>query len=108
MACPVCKSKVNGNLGEHIRKVHGEQELKQAFLEAKESGTSDPKIGALYGITFKQLEKIITEAYGVNISTLKKPKRIKRWTPRNFREETTTVWSFKRRGDWATHEHIKR
>jgi hypothetical protein len=24
--------------------------------------------------------------------------------PKNFKEETTTVWSFKQRGDWATHD----
>jgi SAM-dependent methyltransferase len=34
---------------------------------------------------------------------LKRPKRIKRWQPTNFREEMTTVWSFKQRGNWATH-----
>ncbi|MCS7286583.1 MAG: DNA methyltransferase [Anaerolineae bacterium] len=29
---------------------------------------------------------------------------MKRWCPPNFRLETTTVWSFKQRGDWATHD----
>jgi DNA modification methylase len=57
----------------------------------------------LFGITFRQLEKIITEAYGINISVLKKPKAVKSWEPKNFIEETSTVWSFKQRGNWATH-----
>lgn len=102
--CPVCKNEVNTNLGEHIEKVHGEDEFKKAVLKTKESGVPDPEIGALFNVTFRQLERIITEAYGINISVLAKPKRIKYWAPKNFREETTTVWSFKQRGDWATHD----
>ncbi len=101
--CPVCKN-VNANLGEHIAKAHGEEEFKKAVLKAKESGVPDPEIGALFNITFRQLEGIITEAYGINISVLTRPKKIKYWAPKNFREETTTVWSFKQRGDWATHD----
>ncbi|WP_456487856.1 DNA methyltransferase [Candidatus Alkanophaga liquidiphilum] len=102
--CPICKVRISGNIGEHIRKVHGEKEFKKAILKAKENGMPDPEIGEVFGITFRQLEKIITEAYGINISVLKKPKKIKYWSPRKFKEETTTVWSFKQRGDWATHD----
>lgn len=31
-------------------------------------------------------------------------KRIKRWEPDDFELEMTTVWSFPKRGDWATHD----
>ena len=103
-SCPMCFKPINGNLGEHIRSKHGEEKFKQAVLRAKERGMPDPEIGELFGITFRQLEKIITEAYGINISTLKKPRKIKYWAPKDFKEETTTVWSYKRRGDWATHD----
>lgn len=102
--CPVCGAIVDGNLGEHIRKVHSENAFKNAVLKAKEIGMPDAEIGEVYRINFKQLEEIITEAYGINISVLKNPKRVKYWAPRKFREETTTVWSFKQRGDWATHD----
>ncbi len=102
--CPVCDVVVEENLGEHIRNVHGEGTFRNAVLKAKESGMPDPDLGAIYGITFKQLQEIITEAYGINISVLKRPKKVKYWAPRKFREETTTVWSFKQRGDWATHD----
>jgi len=102
--CPICKVKISGNIGEHIRNVHGEEEFKRAILKAKENGMPDPEIGEIFGITFRQLEKIITEAYGINISVLKKPKKIKYWALKNFKEEATTVWSFKQRGDWATHD----
>jgi DNA modification methylase len=101
--CPICHALVSSNLGQHIRDTHGEEDFKRTILKEKECGMSDPEIGSLFGITFRQLEKIITEAYGINISVLKKPKAIKSWVPKNFVEETTTVWSFKQRGNWATH-----
>ena len=101
--CPICHVFIANSLGEHIRKEHGEEEFRQAILKAKEEGMPDPEIGSLFGITFKQLEEIITEAYGINISTLKKPKKVKSWVPKNFKEKNTTVWSFKQRGNWATH-----
>lgn len=78
-------------------------ELKQEIIKAKAEGLSDVEIGRKFGISFKQLEKILTEAYGANIAPPRKPLRIKYWAPKNFKEETTTVWSFKHRGDWATH-----
>ena len=31
-------------------------------------------------------------------------KRITKWEPENFEPEMTTVWSFPKRGDWATHD----
>ena len=102
--CPICHVFITISLGEHIREKHGEEEFRHAVLKAKEGGMPDPEIGSLFGITFKQLEEIITEAYGVNISILKNPKKVKYWAPKNFKEESTTVWSFKQRGDWATHD----
>jgi len=101
--CPICHTLVSNNLGRHIRDTHGEEDFKRTILKAKERGMSDPEIGPLFGITFRQLEKIITEAYGINISVLQKPKTVKSWGPKNFVEEATTVWSFKQRGNWATH-----
>jgi DNA modification methylase len=102
--CPICHMAALNNLGEHIRSTHGEEGFRRAVLEAKAGSMSDPEIGSRFGITFKQLEKLITETYGINISALGKPKKIKYWTPKDFKEETTTVWSFKQRGNWATHD----
>lgn len=31
-------------------------------------------------------------------------KKITKWEPENFELEMTTVWSFPKRGDWATHD----
>lgn len=77
--------------------------LKSLLLKAKAEGMPDPEIGAYFGVSFNY--KVITEAYGANITVLKRPKKVKRWEPPNSREETTTVWSFKQRGDWATGSH---
>jgi len=102
--CPICQEEVSERLSSHIRAIHGEDALKSLLLKAKAEGMPDPEIGAYFGVSFNYLEKVITEAYGANITILKRPKKIKRWEPPNFREETTTVWSFKQRGDWATHD----
>ncbi len=101
--CPFCHQVVVGHLGEHIKKVHGDKYFKQAVLEAKKSGISDEEIGKRFGISYRQLEQIITENYGANVSTLNPSKKVRAWAPKNFKEETTTVWSFKSRGNWATH-----
>jgi len=102
--CPFCNASISENMGDHIKKEHGEESYKLAVLKAKEKGIPDHRIGDLFNINFKRLESIITEAYGVNISMLKKPKKIRTWEPNDFKEETTSVWSFRRRGGWATHD----
>jgi len=80
-----------------------ERELQEAVLQEKIKGTSDVEIGRKYGVTFKYIEKLITKTQGISISTLKVSKRIKTFYPEDFEEEKTTVWSFKKRGNWATH-----
>lgn len=101
--CPVCGDEYPAILGDHIRVVHDEDTLKELIFSDKEQGIPDVKIGALYGISFNYLEKVITERTGTNISLLK-AKKIKSWEPKNYHSETSTVWSFKNRGNWATHD----
>lgn len=103
LKCPYCNKKIDKNLGEHIKKSHGENKFKEAVIDAKIKGTQDSEIGEIFGITFRELEKIITERFGINISTFK-DKKIKTFYPQNFKLENTTVWSFKNRGNWATHD----
>ena len=79
------------------------KDLEQAILIEKEKGTSDIQIGKKYGVTYKYIEKVVTKTKGINISKLNGKKVIKRFCPTDFEEEKTTVWSFKHRGDWATH-----
>ena len=80
-----------------------EKELQKAILQEKARGTPDIEIGQRYGVTFRYIERLITRSQGLNISALKVSKKIKTLYPKNFKEEQTTVWSFKQRGNWATH-----
>jgi len=95
-SCPICHRYQGENLTEHIRKEHSDEEIREAVLKAKKEGMPDAQIGRVFGVTFRQLESIITEAYGINVSNLKKIAKINSWGPPNFKEETTTIWSFKR------------
>ena len=80
-----------------------EKEVQQAILQEKVRGTPDIEIGQKYGVTFRYIERLITQTHGLNISTLMGSKKIKSLHPKDFKEEQTTVWSFKQRGNWATH-----
>ncbi|HBY57480.1 MAG TPA: hypothetical protein DEG96_06430 [Candidatus Atribacteria bacterium] len=80
-----------------------ERELQEAILEEKRKGIPDLEIGKKYGVNFKYIERLITRSQGLNISNLKIYKKINSLYPKDFREEKTTVWSFKQRGNWATH-----
>jgi DNA modification methylase len=80
-----------------------EEELQEAILQEKVKGTPDLAIGQKYGVTFRYIERLITRSQGLNISALGVSKKIKTLYPKDFEEEQTTVWSFKQRGNWATH-----
>jgi len=80
-----------------------EGKLHEAILQEKIKGTPDLEIGQKYGVTFRYIERLITRSQGLNISALKVSKKIKTLHPKDFKEEQTTVWSFKQRGNWATH-----
>lgn len=81
-----------------------EKELREAILREKEKGTPDIEIGRKYRVTFRYIERLITQSQGLNISSLKKvSKKVKTLYPKDFKEEQSTIWSFKQRGNWATH-----
>lgn len=80
-----------------------EKELQEAILQEKARGTPDLEIGQKFGVTFRYIERLITRSQGLNISALKVSKKIKTLYPKDFKEEQTTVWSFRQRGNWATH-----
>jgi len=79
------------------------KELQEAILQEKARGTPDLEIGQKYGVTFRYIERLITKSKGINVSSLNVSKKVKTLYPKNFKEEQTTVWSFKQRGNWATH-----
>lgn len=77
--------------------------LDDLILQDKLKGVSDTEIGKKYGVSFKYIEKVIRNYNGVALSKLVHKKKIKKFIPENFKEEKTTVWSFRHRGNWATH-----
>jgi hypothetical protein len=58
-SCPICHNYQSDYFGSHIRNEHGDKAFEEAVLKAKEAGMQDSHIGRVFGITFKQLEKII-------------------------------------------------
>jgi len=80
-----------------------EKELQEAILREKTRGTPDLEIGQEYGVTFRYIERLITKSKGINVSALNVSKKVKTLHPKNFKEEQTSIWSFKQRGNWATH-----
>lgn len=103
--CPFCNTTIESSLVRHIKSEHGENALRKAVLADKRNGMPDAQIGDKYGISFSYLERVITQEYGTNISAItRKKSRITQWEPKGFQPETTTVWSFKNRGKWATHD----
>ncbi|KJU81669.1 RNA methylase [Candidatus Magnetobacterium bavaricum] len=85
------------------------QDIEKLIVQDKKNGLSDKDIGGKYGVTLKAIERIVTREFGVNISNAANhllpstKKTVKTITPKGFTPEETTVWSFKSRGSWATH-----
>lgn len=103
LRCPLCRGELDGTpLWEHITGAHDERSLAEAVVKDMRRGAAPATIGRRYGISFRKLELLVTDALGVNVSSLVR-KRISSWEPPNFALETNSVWSFKSRGGWATH-----
>jgi len=49
------------------------------------------------------LRGLLLKLMGLILGVLRVSKKIKRLHPKDFKEEQTTIWSFKQRGDRATH-----
>ncbi|MFQ6099343.1 MAG: TRM11 family SAM-dependent methyltransferase, partial [Armatimonadota bacterium] len=92
----------DGKVGAHIEEAHGRQALGDAVVAEMCKGRTPETIGRKYDISSHRLDALVTETLGVNVSSVAR-KRVRSWAPKEFSLETTTVWSFKSRGNWATH-----
>ncbi|RZD16538.1 MAG: methyltransferase domain-containing protein [Candidatus Acididesulfobacter guangdongensis] len=84
--------------------------LEKNILEDKIKGLSNQEIGIKYNVNLKFIEKSIVRNLGINVSNpiniapnTGSTKIIKKLSPKDFNLEQNTVWSFKSRGTWATH-----
>ncbi|MCX8027087.1 MAG: DNA methyltransferase [Thermodesulfovibrionales bacterium] len=100
--CPICDCVINGSIYNHFQEKHGLDSFRDCIIKDFDKGCSHIEIGKKYGVTLKNIEKIITDNKGINISN-HKPSCSGNLEPKDFKEETTTVWSFKNRGSWASH-----
>ncbi len=76
--------------------------LSDEILAAKMRGMSDEAIMSKFSVSLREIELAIIEKTGVNLN-LFRPQEITHYAPKDFHLETTTVWSFRQRGKWATH-----
>lgn len=74
------------------------------IIEDKKNGKTDKYIGNKYNVNLRSIEKVIIKNIGVNVANpIIKISQHKILAPQNFKTEGNTVWSFKSRGSWATH-----
>jgi SAM-dependent methyltransferase len=67
-------------------------------------GSSLQQIGRSYNISWTVVEREIKKMAEEDNRTIEhKAKPVKTWEPESFDLERTTVWSFPKRGSWATH-----
>ncbi len=77
--------------------------IEEQIFEAKKRGLTDQYIGEKFNVNLRYIEKVITKRLGVNVSTPIINRTIKTLQPKFFLPEVTTVWNFRARGNWATH-----
>lgn len=77
--------------------------IEDQIFKAKKCGVTNQKIGEKFNVNLRFIEKVMTKRLGINISSPIIKREIKTLQPKNFFLEKTTVWSFKSRGNWATH-----
>lgn len=106
VACPVCKKVCHRSFLPHLRKNHPKewQNWRDSFVAMLENGKSLQQIGRYYDISWTVVEREVKKTLEEGERTLKyKARPVKSWEPESFEMESTTVWSFPRRGNWATH-----
>lgn len=60
LTCPICAEEVS-SLQTHVQSSHSEQEIQDAIFRDKARGIPDIEIGRKYGVTFRYVEKLVTQ-----------------------------------------------
>lgn len=107
MKCELCSKIIaSKDYSEHLNRYHTESY--EVFVEnivgLNNAGMSIDEISKNLNLA----KKIISDNLYLLMESdtpykIKKPLNINEWEPKDFRIEATTVWSFKDRGKWATH-----
>lgn len=107
MKCEICFQKISSNnYINHLNKCHPifYKELLKNIISFNNNGMTISKISE----SLNQTKKFISDNLNLIMESkefydVKKPLNIKKWEPDKFKLETTTIWNFKDRGNWATH-----
>lgn len=101
--CRICRDRFSSDLGMHMRQEHGDEAWRSAILDAKDAGVSDVQIGRILNVSFNALSEMLLEKKGNGSFVGEGHKHVSSLEPKDFALERTTVWSFRTRGSWATH-----
>jgi len=107
VACPICERVFRRSFLPHVRAAHSEewQEWRANFITMLQDGASLQQIGRRYDISWTVVEREIKKMIEDGDQILEhKAKPVKTWEPEDFDLQRTSVWSFPRRGNWATHK----
>ena len=64
---------------------------------------SDETIMQEFSVGLKDIEQAIISKTGLNLNLFRTKHKVSTLFPKNFKLESSTIWSFKSRGKWATH-----
>ncbi len=79
------------------------EDLSNAIYEAKASGKTDQEVMQEFSIGLSEIENAVIGVTGINLNLYSSSRKIRSLFPKEFKLETSSVWSFKSRGNWATH-----
>ena len=79
-----------------------EREL-DAIYRAKIGGMTDEDVMKRFSVGLREIEKAVVRRTGTNLNLFSSKHILTGLAPKDFVLEPTTVWSFKNRGKWATH-----
>lgn len=109
-----CGEKITQSIVPHLRTNHPDvwQRWQRHFINLKNGGlsyrgimrhftTAEGKLLFSWTVIEREIKKVLEESSETLMHNRKKV--ISSWEPANFELERTTVWKFKRRGDWAVH-----
>lgn len=107
MKCEICSEKFNvKDYIEHLNKEHpeGYKYLTEEMIMLNNSGCTIDEISKQLNVP----KKLITDNLDLVMESTPKysvqvPLKINTWEPKDFKLEATTMWSFRQRGNWATH-----
>ncbi len=74
-----------------------------AIYQAKLQGVSDQAIMKQFSVGLREIERAVVHGTGANLNLFSSKRTVGTLVPKGFTIESTTVWSFKNRGKWATH-----